>query len=60
MLNTYFAGYTFTTPPPSAPFGDLDRDAFHAPGLEQWDFAVREFRSMSGSRSSSNRRFSTF
>jgi hypothetical protein len=45
MLNTYFAGYTFTTPPPSAPFGDLGRNAFRAPGFEQWDFAAdKKFR----------------
>jgi len=45
MLNTYFAGYTFTTPPPSAPFGDLGRNAFRAPGLEVWDLAVdKKFR----------------
>jgi hypothetical protein len=40
MLNTYFAGYTFTTPPASSPFGDLGRNAFRGPGLEQWDFAA--------------------
>ncbi len=40
MLNTYFAGYTFTTPSASAPFGDLGRNAFRAPGFEQWDLAV--------------------
>ena len=48
MINTYFAGYTFTTPPASAPFGNAGRNAFRAPGLEQWDlgvnknFAIRE------------------
>jgi hypothetical protein len=40
MLNTYYAGYTFTTPPASAPFGNLGRNAFRAPGFEQWDFAA--------------------
>ena len=40
MLNTYFAGYTFTTPFATAPYGDLGRNAFRAPGLEQWDFAA--------------------
>ena len=40
MLNTYFAGYTFTTPPSSDPFGDLGRNAFRAPGFEQWDFST--------------------
>jgi len=41
-LLTYFAGYTFTTPPASAPFGDLGRNAFRAPGLEQWDLGVNK------------------
>jgi hypothetical protein len=40
MLNTYFAGYTFTTPLATAPYGDLSRNAFRAPGFEQWDFAA--------------------
>ncbi len=45
MINNYFAGYTFTTPSPSAPFGNLGRNAFRAPGLEQWDMAVdKNFR----------------
>jgi hypothetical protein len=40
-INNYFAGYTFTTPPASAPsFGNLGRNAFRAPGLEQWDLGV--------------------
>jgi hypothetical protein len=39
-LLTYFAGYTFTTPPASAPFGNLGRNAFRTPGLEQWDLGV--------------------
>ena len=46
MLNKYFAGYTFTTPPASAPFGDLSRNAFRAPGFEQWDFAADKFFSI--------------
>jgi hypothetical protein len=41
-LLTYFAGYTFTTPPASAPFGSLGRNAFRAPGLEQWDLSVNK------------------
>lgn len=41
-LLTYFAGYTFTTPPASAPFGNLGRNAFRAPNLEQWDLAVNK------------------
>ena len=45
MINHYFAGYTFTTPTASAPFGNLSRNAFRAPGLEQWDLAVdKRFR----------------
>jgi hypothetical protein len=42
MINTYFAGYTFTTPPANAPFGNLGRNAFRAPGLEQWDFSANK------------------
>ncbi len=41
-LLTYFAGYTFTTPPASAPFGNLGRNAFRTPGLEQWDLGVNK------------------
>ncbi len=41
-LLTYFAGCTFTTPTPDAPFGNLGRNAFRAPGLEQWDLAVNK------------------
>jgi len=42
MINTYFAGYTFTTPTSANPypFGNLGRNAFRAPGLEQWDLSV--------------------
>ncbi|MGD0906823.1 MAG: TonB-dependent receptor [Candidatus Acidiferrales bacterium] len=43
MLNTYFAGYTFTTPPASDPFGDLSRNAFRAPGFEQLDFSADKY-----------------
>jgi len=48
MVNTYFNGYIFTTPPSSAPFGNLGRNAFRAPGMWQLDtgfnksFAIRE------------------
>ncbi|PWU05569.1 MAG: TonB-dependent receptor [Terriglobia bacterium] len=42
MINTYFAGYTFTTPAASAPFGSLGRNAFRAPGLVQWDLGVNK------------------
>jgi hypothetical protein len=45
LINTYFAGYTFTAPPVNAPFGDLGRNAFRAPGLEQWDLSAdKSFR----------------
>jgi hypothetical protein len=37
---TYFAGDTFTTPPASAPFGNLGRNAFRMPNFEQWDLGV--------------------
>jgi hypothetical protein len=40
MLNTFFAGYTFTIPPVNDPFGDLSRNAFRAPGFEQLDFSA--------------------
>ncbi|HYK18179.1 MAG TPA: TonB-dependent receptor, partial [Bryobacteraceae bacterium] len=40
MLNSYFAGYTFTQPTSQSPFGSLGRNAFRAPSLEQWDLAV--------------------
>ncbi|HWE53309.1 MAG TPA: TonB-dependent receptor [Bryobacteraceae bacterium] len=48
MVNSYFAGYTFTTPPSTNPFGNLGRDAFRAPGMWQLDsgidktFTIRE------------------
>lgn len=42
MLLTYFAGCTFTTPGPNAPFGNLGRNAFRGPDLEQWDLAVNK------------------
>jgi hypothetical protein len=42
LVNTYFKGYTFTTPPASDPFGDAGRNAFRAPGLAQWDFAANK------------------
>jgi hypothetical protein len=45
MINNFFAGYTFTQPTPQAPFGNLGRDAFRAPGFEQWDLGVdKSFR----------------
>ncbi len=42
MLNSYFNGYTFITPLASNPFGDVGRNAFRAPGFEQWDFAANK------------------
>jgi hypothetical protein len=45
MLNTYFAGYTFTTPSASAPFGNVGRNSFRAPNFDQWDFSAdKNFR----------------
>ena len=41
-LLTYFAGYTFTTPSPNAPFGNLGRNAFRMPNFEQLDLAVNK------------------
>jgi hypothetical protein len=49
MLNTYFAGYTFTVPPASAPYGNVGRNSFRAPSFEQWDFAAnKNFRITEG------------
>jgi hypothetical protein len=49
MVNNYFAGYTFSTPPASAPFGNAGRDAFRTPGLAQWDLGVnKNFRIREG------------
>lgn len=42
LINTYFAGYTFTTPPANAPYGNLSRNYFRTPGLWQLDFAVNK------------------
>ena len=42
MLNTYYSGFTFTTPPASAPFGNVGRDSFRAPGFQQWDLAINK------------------
>jgi hypothetical protein len=45
MLNTYFAGYAFTTPSPNQEFGDLGRNAFRTPGFWQWDNGIdKSFR----------------
>jgi carboxypeptidase family protein/TonB-dependent receptor-like protein len=40
MLNTFFAGYTFTIPAVNDPFGNLSRNDFRAPGFEQLDFSA--------------------
>jgi hypothetical protein len=40
MLNTYFAGYAFSTPPASAPYGSVGRNSFRAPNFDQWDFSA--------------------
>jgi hypothetical protein len=45
MINTFYAGYTFTVPPATSPFGNLGRNSFRAPSFEQWDLAVdKNFR----------------
>ena len=45
LINNWFAGYMFTTPTASSPFGNEGRDAFRGPGLENWDFAAdKSFR----------------
>ena len=51
MLNTYFAGYSFSVPPASAPYGNLGRNSFRTPNFEQWDFSVdKNFRIMEKAR----------
>jgi hypothetical protein len=42
-LLTYFAGCAFTTPPVNDPFGNLGRNAFRAPSLENWDLGINKF-----------------
>lgn len=42
LINNYFAGYTFTTPLATNPFGDVGRNAFRALSFEQWDFAANK------------------
>jgi hypothetical protein len=48
IVNNYFGGYIFTTPPASNPFGDLSRNFFRSPAFWQLDtginknFAIRE------------------
>jgi len=49
MINTYFAGYTFSIPSVNQPFGNLGRNAFRSPGFEQWDLGVdKNFRIREG------------
>lgn len=36
------AGSVFTLPTPDAPFGNLGRNAFRAPGLAQWDLGINK------------------
>ena len=43
MINHYFNGLTFATPPVNDPFGTLSRNAYRAPGFEQWDFALDKY-----------------
>ncbi len=42
LLNTYYAGYTFTTPPATCTYGNLGRNSFRTPGFAQWDFAANK------------------
>jgi hypothetical protein len=42
MINSYYAGYTFTVPPASTPFGNVGRNSFRAPGFGQWDLAINK------------------
>jgi hypothetical protein len=42
MVEKYFAGYVFTTPPATSPYGNLGRDAFRAPGRKQWDLGLHK------------------
>jgi hypothetical protein len=45
IVNNFFGGYTFTAPPVNNPFGNLGRNAYRAPGFEQWDMAAdKSFR----------------
>ncbi len=41
-LLSYFAGYTFSVPSPNAPFGNLSRNAFRAPGIAQLDMGINK------------------
>ena len=61
-LNTYFAGYTFTTPLATAPFGNLGRNAFRSATVRTMGLRRQQelHASAKGSRSSSGRNFSMF
>ena len=39
-LNHYFDSTAFQVPSASSPFGNLGRNAFRTPGLNQWDLGV--------------------
>jgi hypothetical protein len=39
-LNHYFDSTAFQVPSPGSPFGNLGRNAFRTPGLNQWDLGV--------------------
>ncbi len=41
-LDNYFNKGAFQIPSASAPFGNLGRNAFRSPGLEQWDLGVNK------------------
>ncbi len=50
-INTFFAGYTFSVPPATAPYGNVGRNSFRTPGFAQWDFAAnKSFRITEGIR----------
>jgi len=42
MLDGYFNKAAFGIPSASAPFGNLGRNSFRSPGLEQWDLSVNK------------------
>ena len=45
MLNFYFDKAAFQIPGPTAPFGNLSRNAFRTPSFNQWDLGIsKKFR----------------
>jgi len=43
--------FTSTLPSPSAPFGDVGRNSFRAPGFQQWDLPIdKNFRIQESAR----------